>query len=323
MAELGAAAGRRNQRLGITGRLVYLDGRFIQVLEGPPEGIDAAYDAILRDSRHASVERLLDTHVEDRVFPAWHMDVLAPDARGRVDSVSARDLLWAIDGPGEANVDDIELMTALPTPLMTAPLNATPRQDRSTKTVERLLISARLVGLKIGSPEFTVKDVADHAGVGLKTAYRYFSSPGDMVRMLVRQRMAGLFAGFRAYLNGLTETSDQQIARTFAQQVSDGYMRLSGLPPRIVRKLLLEYHDISFQDQWLLAGTILDALRRCGAGRDLVSESQARLAMALAGVAGSAKMAGLADPRMLRTAYFKDTIEVSILRALRQGASDV
>lgn len=250
------------------------------------------------------------------------MSVIRQELPDNAGLAMVAELLRAMDEAGAVYLDEAPPMRGSAAPLMAEQLNAMPRQDRASQTVARLLDAARSVGMKVGSPEFTVKDVADHAGVGMKTAYRYFSSPGDMVRMAVRQHVRRLFAAYRLYLNGLTETSDEQIARSFAEMVSSGYLRMTRLPPRLLHKLLLEYHDISFQDQWLLAGTIVETLRRCGAGQGLVQESQARLAMALTSVAGSAKMAGLADPRMLRTAYFRKSIETALLGALRHGPSE-
>ncbi len=55
-----------NQNL--TGILLHVASTFFQVLEGPPETIDALYDAIVRDSRHTRVTRIIYEPIARRYF---------------------------------------------------------------------------------------------------------------------------------------------------------------------------------------------------------------------------------------------------------------
>lgn len=62
-----------NQRLGITGVLLYKAGGFIQVLEGDEETVRALYATIRDDPRHEQVETLLTAQITERIFPDWTM----------------------------------------------------------------------------------------------------------------------------------------------------------------------------------------------------------------------------------------------------------
>jgi hypothetical protein len=53
--------------------LLYVDGSFIQVLEGEPDAVQETYTRILADSRHHQVYKLLDEPITVRDFPDWSM----------------------------------------------------------------------------------------------------------------------------------------------------------------------------------------------------------------------------------------------------------
>ena len=62
-----------NVRDGITGMLLYNEGNFIQVLEGPPEAVRACYARIQLDERHTRVTTVLEDEGGARDFGAWSM----------------------------------------------------------------------------------------------------------------------------------------------------------------------------------------------------------------------------------------------------------
>lgn len=64
---------RNNARLGVTGLLLYHDGSFFQVLEGPGEGVEGLYQRIARDRRHRGIIRMLSGPAQTRAFPEWLM----------------------------------------------------------------------------------------------------------------------------------------------------------------------------------------------------------------------------------------------------------
>jgi len=63
----------KNARLNITGMLLYKDGNFIQVLEGPDDAVEQLYQTIHADDRHIGVIRMLARKIEQRQFPDWTM----------------------------------------------------------------------------------------------------------------------------------------------------------------------------------------------------------------------------------------------------------
>jgi hypothetical protein len=74
-----AASRRNNARDGVTGMLLYLDGGFMQVLEGEGAAVGAAYARIAKDKRHWNTQVLLDRQAP-RAFADWTMGFERPKA---------------------------------------------------------------------------------------------------------------------------------------------------------------------------------------------------------------------------------------------------
>lgn len=64
---------RNNEKVGITGILLYREGNFLQVLEGEPEAVHALYDKICKDSRHRGILKISERPITERDFGAWQM----------------------------------------------------------------------------------------------------------------------------------------------------------------------------------------------------------------------------------------------------------
>jgi len=62
-----------NRRLGITGVLLYREGRILQLLEGPKDAVRAMFAEIERDPRHKQVKKLSEEMITEREFPDWSM----------------------------------------------------------------------------------------------------------------------------------------------------------------------------------------------------------------------------------------------------------
>lgn len=73
---------RNNWRDGITGALVYADGRFVQVVEGRPGSVERLLARVAADPRHADVEVVLRRPLAERGFADWSMAMprITPDA---------------------------------------------------------------------------------------------------------------------------------------------------------------------------------------------------------------------------------------------------
>lgn len=78
--DLVVRARQRNQSVGVTGMLLYEDGRYLQTLEGPPDGLGKVWQSIQEDERHENIELLTEHFVEARLFSDW--DLLLYRKRG-------------------------------------------------------------------------------------------------------------------------------------------------------------------------------------------------------------------------------------------------
>lgn len=68
------AASRDNNRAHqVTGLLVYHEGVFLQVLEGPTDKVEQVYAKIARDWRHTNCRVLFDEPIVERAFAEWIM----------------------------------------------------------------------------------------------------------------------------------------------------------------------------------------------------------------------------------------------------------
>lgn len=73
LAAILAASRRNNERLGLTGMLLFRQGRFIQIIEGPAAALRERMAIIVRDDRHTDLATLLEESIEERLFPSWSM----------------------------------------------------------------------------------------------------------------------------------------------------------------------------------------------------------------------------------------------------------
>ena len=62
-----------NEKVGVTGVLLYRDGFFFQYLEGIEEDLAAVYHRIERSADHTRIYVLLNAKVQRREFAMWHM----------------------------------------------------------------------------------------------------------------------------------------------------------------------------------------------------------------------------------------------------------
>lgn len=63
----------KNEKLGITGMLVYHDREIMQILEGEEGRVRELFDVISRDERHTSVKIFYQGNIEQRAFTGWSM----------------------------------------------------------------------------------------------------------------------------------------------------------------------------------------------------------------------------------------------------------
>ncbi len=64
---------RNNRKLDLTGLLLYENGLFLQVLEGPPNALWRLYKVIEADPSHTEVEKVAERPIREREFGLWRM----------------------------------------------------------------------------------------------------------------------------------------------------------------------------------------------------------------------------------------------------------
>lgn len=106
LKEILAVSRKNNPLLGIGGAMCFLDGVYLQFLEGEAAAVDALYQKIEKDPRHKDVKMLVHEPIAQREYPKWSMALLTWNEEtkalfGQFNPNSACDL-YAAD---PANVD--------------------------------------------------------------------------------------------------------------------------------------------------------------------------------------------------------------------------
>lgn len=112
-------AARFNRLAGVTGVLLHDGTRFLQYIEGPPDGMDLVYERILQARSHAGVIELARGTVSRRQFPYWSMRWLSVDGEC-IRQVSQGDWLGFSRRPvgGRSRPGAIDLLDQVVQPLL-------------------------------------------------------------------------------------------------------------------------------------------------------------------------------------------------------------
>lgn len=73
LREIAQTSNYNNQKLGITGLLLFHEGSILQVLEGDEMSVSALYSKVEQDPRHIGCMVLSTRHAEKREFENWFM----------------------------------------------------------------------------------------------------------------------------------------------------------------------------------------------------------------------------------------------------------
>ncbi len=79
-AEMLVESRIRNTARGITGVLIFVEGVFLQILEGEKDNVLNLMDTIERDSRHRGIKVFHEQEMDERAFASWSMAYLSPSA---------------------------------------------------------------------------------------------------------------------------------------------------------------------------------------------------------------------------------------------------
>lgn len=100
LEELLVGAREENAKQGITGVLLYHDGSFFQVLEGPKSAVLETLDRIRADGRHGGIITLENRACLRTTFPDWSMGYLEVDALNESQREGFFELSAAARGSG-------------------------------------------------------------------------------------------------------------------------------------------------------------------------------------------------------------------------------
>jgi hypothetical protein len=64
---------KNNLEKNITGALLYIEGNFLQVIEGPEVAVLELFESIKKDKRHKGIITIVNAKVSKRHFPKWNM----------------------------------------------------------------------------------------------------------------------------------------------------------------------------------------------------------------------------------------------------------
>ena len=73
LKKLSSVCQQHNNALHITGLLLFMEGNFIQVLEGEKEDVTGLYRKICEDASHHGIFKIIEGEMESRVFSKWSM----------------------------------------------------------------------------------------------------------------------------------------------------------------------------------------------------------------------------------------------------------
>ncbi len=100
-----------NARDGVTGGLLFSEGCFAQVLEGPLDAVEAAFERIQCDARHCEVVVLQSGPITKRDFSDWSMAFAGTDAAS--SPLAKATLATAFSGQSSAGDDLLDLLKGL------------------------------------------------------------------------------------------------------------------------------------------------------------------------------------------------------------------
>lgn len=109
--EILAVSRVNNARDGVTGGLLFSEGCFAQVLEGPQDAVEAAFERIQCDPRHCEVVVLQSDPIATRDFPDWSMAFAGTDAAS--SPLAQATLATAFSGQSSAGDNVLDMLKGL------------------------------------------------------------------------------------------------------------------------------------------------------------------------------------------------------------------
>ena len=92
LGDILEAARVRNKSDGITGLMIYHEGSFAHILEGPEDRVRASVERIKSDPLHTGCKVILEENTPTRMFDDWAMGFIPPGVKRDVERDNFLDL---------------------------------------------------------------------------------------------------------------------------------------------------------------------------------------------------------------------------------------
>ncbi len=96
-------AREKNKRQAVTGMLLYLNGIFIQLIEGGQKEVQQLYQAIRKDNRHKEAIVLKEGPIENRYFTDWSMGFKAFST----EELAHEEGYKCLNSPGQPDIQSV------------------------------------------------------------------------------------------------------------------------------------------------------------------------------------------------------------------------
>lgn len=123
LEEMLAESRIRNLAHGITGVLLFVEGAFLQILEGEKADVHSLMARIEVDPRHHGIKVFYEENVDERAFASWSMAYLSPSAEevakwAELDGATTiGDVLASVESnPGRLPVMVVNILKTLAAP---------------------------------------------------------------------------------------------------------------------------------------------------------------------------------------------------------------
>nr|WP_255518073.1 BLUF domain-containing protein [Fulvivirga sp. M361] len=73
LKEISRVSSSNNAKEGISGMLLYVEGEFLQLLEGEKEKVLTTFSRISIDGRHTDINIICESHQKQRQFEEWNI----------------------------------------------------------------------------------------------------------------------------------------------------------------------------------------------------------------------------------------------------------
>lgn len=233
-----------------------------------------------------------------------------------------------VDGvPGSGGNADAALPVGSLADLLSGPLGdlaarslrIRPRQERSIRSVERILSAGAEIALRQrGMKGISIEKIAKAAGVTPQAAYRYFKDADELIRTVLRCIVVREHERFVALLSDRLLSGEAEMAAAVVGTVLDTCERLYRFPTYLQEEVLLEYRQVGYDASLLMAESVGTCADRLDVRQWLDGVTASVAIMATIAVATSFFSRKSAP---LRGSRLEDTLTSLFVSVLRSGGN--